>query len=92
MQMQSQNARSCPRCTQCVKEAWYSRDATKKNIKSKQGMSTTKKPSLDAGLKMMIDHWERVLIFVFGGIYMLSYLSFRAKKRDQSITLFGFFS
>jgi hypothetical protein len=78
--MQPQNARSCPRCTQCVKEAWYSREATKKNIKSKQGMSTTETPSLDAGLKMMMDRLERLLIFVFGGIDMVSCLSFGAKE------------
>jgi hypothetical protein len=79
MQMLPQNARSCPRCTQCVKEAWYSREATK-NIKSKQGMSATKTPSLDASLKMMMDRLERVLIIVFGGIEMVSYLSFGAKE------------
>jgi hypothetical protein len=80
MQMQPQNARSCPRCTQCVKEAWYSREAMKKNIKSKQGMSTTKTPSLDASLKMMMDRLERVLIIIFGGIEMVSYLSSKAKE------------
>jgi hypothetical protein len=41
--MQPKNARSCPRCTQCVKEAWYSREA-KKKVKSKHGMSTAETP------------------------------------------------
>jgi len=40
MQMQSQNTRSCPRCTQCVKEAWYSREEYKKQTGDEYNQKT----------------------------------------------------